>query len=280
MFSNVVHQERCSRITERSSRRGCSSTSASLRVCTTLVCSHTTRGPTDRSGGTTALSSVCSGKLLNRSGDEHRNDWDVYLSAPAYDYNSHVQRSTKTTPFELLLSKPPAYGSLHHSVTVRLAPNRKKEAFLCRMDSVLQATNWKLIRTQERYKRDFDTRVREVSRCVHTVDFVCLDPTDGSAKAQPATTDIFRNSKLRTIAVGLFHRLRNDVCTFLNDRDGGTEWTSAHHAAYGPFLSQLVPSSATPADLAAKICTSPTYTVEKLLNHRITYDNNTKFLVK
>ena len=39
--------------------------------------------------------------------NEHQDDWDVYLGPLTYAYKSHVHRSTRTTPFELVLSRPP-----------------------------------------------------------------------------------------------------------------------------------------------------------------------------
>ena len=37
---------------------------------------------------------------------EHHHDWDVYVGPLTYAYSSHVHRTTRTTPFELLLSRP------------------------------------------------------------------------------------------------------------------------------------------------------------------------------
>ena len=51
--------------------------------------------------------------------EEHQNDWDRYASALAYEYNNHVHMSTGTTPFELILSRPPPPFSLHKAIRQR-----------------------------------------------------------------------------------------------------------------------------------------------------------------
>ena len=38
---------------------------------------------------------------------DHQRIWDDYLPALAFSYNRCVHRSTQTTPFELVLSRPP-----------------------------------------------------------------------------------------------------------------------------------------------------------------------------
>ena len=38
---------------------------------------------------------------------EHLDDWDMYVGLLTYAYSFHVHRTTGTTPFELVLSRPP-----------------------------------------------------------------------------------------------------------------------------------------------------------------------------
>ena len=38
--------------------------------------------------------------------DEHQNDWDKYATPLTYAYNCLVHRSTRTTPFDLVLTRP------------------------------------------------------------------------------------------------------------------------------------------------------------------------------
>ena len=93
--------------------------------------------------------------------EEHQNDWDRYASALTYAYNNHVHRGTGTTPFELILSRPPPPFSLHKAIRQRPAMERRdRQEFLKQLDEAIQKPYGRLKKSQKRYKRDFDTRVR------------------------------------------------------------------------------------------------------------------------
>ena len=47
--------------------------------------------------------------------NEHQDDWDVYVGPLTYACNSHVHRTTRATPFELVLSRPPPAFSLRRA---------------------------------------------------------------------------------------------------------------------------------------------------------------------
>lgn len=129
---------------------------------------------------------------------EHRKDWDVYLSALAYAYSSREHRFTKSTLFEPFFSSNLYVLSLHHSVKARPLSDRiAKKDFLCRADGVLQTANANPISTQDRYKRVFGKRVREVSRIVQAEDDFCLDSLDGSSRPQPTTPDTLLSANSR-----------------------------------------------------------------------------------
>lgn len=147
------------------------------------------------------------------------------------------------------------------------------------MDGVLQTAYGNLIPTQEWYKQDFDTRTWEVSGNIHPGDYVYFDRTDDNSKPQPTTPETAPDSKLRTIAIGPFRVLSNEIRNSLIERDGVIELVSADHMAYAPSPPQPVPSSATPAAFAAEIRTVSTYDVDKLLNCRVADDDSTEFLV-
>ena len=53
--------------------------------------------------------------MLRNYDGEHQNDWDVYVGLLTYAYNSHVHRTTRTTPFKLVLSRPPPEFSLRRA---------------------------------------------------------------------------------------------------------------------------------------------------------------------
>ena len=53
--------------------------------------------------------------MLRNYVNERRSDWDEYASALTYAYNNHVHQSTATTPFDLVLLRPPPAFSLYHN---------------------------------------------------------------------------------------------------------------------------------------------------------------------
>ena len=46
---------------------------------------------------------------------ENQNDWDEFAFVLTYAYTNHVHRSTRTTPFDLVVSRPPPAFSLYHN---------------------------------------------------------------------------------------------------------------------------------------------------------------------
>lgn len=212
---------------------------------------------------------------------EHQNDWDVYHFAPTYAYTNHVHRSTKTTPYELFLSRPPSSLSLLFSIPARQALDRAtKEKSLRRMDPTLQTAYGNPVCTQKRYKQEFYKRVREVSRNIHTGRYMYLDTTDGSSQPRPTSPDTTTANKLRNSVIGLFEVLSSDVRTFVIDRDKIIERVSANFVALARPVFQPVLFSATLAALAAKIQTGHTNTVERVSEHRADRHGVLKFLVK
>ena len=50
--------------------------------------------------------------MLRNYVNEHQDDWDVYVGPLTYAYNSHAHLTTRTTLFELVLSRAPPEFSL------------------------------------------------------------------------------------------------------------------------------------------------------------------------
>ena len=82
-----------------------------------------------------------------------------------------VHRSTGTTPFDLVLSRPPAQPLVdlrllehqpgEHARDRRVRVTEAKQAFLDRLNAAVTKARSNLERTQQRYKRNFDARVRQ-----------------------------------------------------------------------------------------------------------------------
>ena len=121
--------------------------------------------------------------MLRNYVNEHQNDWDEFASVLTYVYNNHIHRSTGTTPFDLVFSRPPPDFSLSHNERgVRKPSEEQREHCIEQLEATLQKVYDRLLKTQQRYKRDFDKRVRSANRNIRPGDYVYLDPTDGTTK--------------------------------------------------------------------------------------------------
>ncbi|CDF40838.1 unnamed protein product [Chondrus crispus] len=211
--------------------------------------------------------------MLRNYVGEHQDDWDVYVGPLTYAYNSHVHRTTRTTPFELVLSRPPPEFSLRRADGDAPPSNRgnQRAEFLKTLDSTIQKAYGSLRRTQARYKRDFDKRIRRINSRLRPGEYVYLNPTDGAKTS----------NKLASPAVGPYRVLANDRRIITIDRDGVTERVSADRCVYAPPpIDAPRASTTTPRDLADKVTAGTQYAVERLLRHRVMEDGTTEFLIK
>ena len=77
--------------------------------------------------------------MLRNYVKEHHNDWDRYATALTYLFNCDVHHSTNTSPFNLVLSRPPAECSRHHSAMLRAPPTaEQKNNYAKRLDDLIQ----------------------------------------------------------------------------------------------------------------------------------------------
>ena len=120
--------------------------------------------------------------MLRNYVNEHQDDWNEYVTALTYAYNTSVHRSTGTTPFDLVLSHPPARFTLHYDVAEpRFDPNSKKsrEDYIRRLEMAILKARDRLKKTQLRYKQEFDKRICVSNRNIFAGQYIYLDPRDG-----------------------------------------------------------------------------------------------------
>ena len=92
--------------------------------------------------------------MLRNYVNEHQDNWDRYTTALTYAYNNHVHRSTGTTPFSLVLSRPPPEFSLHHSIRSRARSTQdQRNDYVKRLDDSIHHTT----PTRESSPRKHDT---------------------------------------------------------------------------------------------------------------------------
>ena len=164
-------------------------------------------------------------EMLRNYVNEHRNDWYRYATALTYAYNCDVHRSTDTTPFNLVLSRPPPEFSLQNSVKLLAPPKaEQKNDYARRLDGAIQMAYSRLMKTQQRYKRDLDKRIKKIKRNIREDDDVYIDPTDGMSKTV----------KLESSALGTFRVLKNDGRTLVIQRNEDVERINADRITYAP----------------------------------------------
>ena len=211
--------------------------------------------------------------MLRNYVNEHQDDWDVYVGPLTYAYNSHVHRNTHTTPFELVLSRPPPNFSLRRADGDTPPSDRgtQRAEFLETLDATIQKAYESLRRTQARYKSDFDKRVRRINARLKRGDYVYMNFTDRARTS----------NRLASPAVGPYRVLASDQRTITIDRDGVTQRVSADHCVYAPPPANAPrASTTTPVDLSDKVTEGTQYSVKRLLKHRVVEDGTTEFLVK
>ena len=214
--------------------------------------------------------------MLRNYVNEHQDDWDEYVTALTYAYNTSVHRSTGTTPFDLVLSHPPARFTLHYDVgEPRYDPNSKKsrEDYIRRLEMAILKARDRLKKTQLRYKQDFDKRIRVSNRNILAGQYIYLDPRDGEKV----------HGKLGPIAEGPYRVLLNDKRTFVIQRGEVVERVNSDRVTYAPPPENAPPIlrfEASTADILEKNIDGQTYLVDKLLEHSIHDDGSMHFLVK
>lgn len=176
--------------------------------------------------------------------NDHQNDLSTNLSSINCTYNNPIKRSTQTTPFELVSSRPSSPFSLHRSVSSRSAPDREsKKQFLYRIDGSIQNVYGHLIHVQELYKKDIGRWIREVNWNIKVDQYVFLDEADCQSKPRQPTADTAPNSRLRSPAIGPCLLLSSDKRTFVIDRDSEVERLTKERVVHAPPPSHPPPGT-------------------------------------
>ena len=100
-----------------------------------------------------------------------------------------VHRSTGATPFELVLSRPPPPFDLHHSTSRRLQGKAKFEHadYVERLETTVTKARANLSAAQERYKRDFEKRIKHKLTQIEAGDWVSVDPVQRTGPTNKLT---------------------------------------------------------------------------------------------
>ena len=202
--------------------------------------------------------------------EDHPTDWCRYVRALCYAYNTAIHRSTGTTPFELVLSRPPPEFGLRHSPGRRLSRKQRKD-LADRLEVAIGKARASLAKTQAKYKADFDKRVRR-SRKMKVGEAVYLDISDGS-----------KRDKLAFQVSGPFRMVGvvKDGNTVVIQRGDVVERVSMNRIARAPSSDPPVnPTHATsPEELSEKETEGAVYRFRKILDHRERADGTLEFKI-
>ena len=99
---------------------------------------------------------------------------------------------------------------------------------------MMQTAYSRLMKTQQRYRRDFDQRIKKIKRSIREGDYVYIYPTDGISKT----------GKLESPGLGPFRVLKNDGRTVVIQRNEDVERINADRITYAPPPGNAPPSEA------------------------------------
>jgi len=198
--------------------------------------------------------------------------WDRYVTTLTNAYNCLVHSSTGTTLFDLVFSRLPPPFSLHRSVSLHKKPTTaQRNKFMRKLEAAMNTANDTLLKSQMRYKRNFDSSIRRAHRTIHTGEYVYVDPTDGATKG----------AELGNHALGPYRVLEND-----KKRSSSKERTRSNASTVAACRTSSPenvpppePFAKTPLDVE-KNREGPTYIVDRLVAHHVADDGSLDFDVK
>ena len=105
---------------------------------------------------------------------DHPKDWDLHSDAITFAYNCQPQTSTSLAPFELVLSRPPGPIALKGQPSEPMGTSSFKEKWKAWLTKGISETRERLKAAQDRYKRNYDKRLRRDIEDINPGDQVYL----------------------------------------------------------------------------------------------------------
>jgi len=168
---------------------------------------------------------------------EDQMHWDEYLPALSYAYNRCIHRATNTTPFDLILTRPPPALGTEKLVHEGHSRAWSRDQWNKTLKQAYNKANKSLNRMQARYKRDFDKSVSSPNRNLRAGDRVFVDFTESSHDE----TKLERSkSKLDYKTGGPYTVIANFGHTFDVEIDGIPERLSSDRVRPAPLTTTAV----------------------------------------
>lgn len=187
---------------------------------------------------------------LRRFIADHPKDWDMYADALTYAYNNQVHAATGCTPMELVLSRAPPHLAMEQFTPELKDAHTAREQWLSQLGSHMGRIRHNLNKAQQRYKDNFDRRLRQRRKEFTTGGYAFLRVEKSSERPG-------RRHKLAPVAAGPFPVIRIGEQTIIIERPSGIrEEVSIDRAEPAPIPPGSIPF--TPALLRAKDSTAQT----------------------
>jgi len=125
--------------------------------------------------------------------EDHQDNWDELVSVLALAYNSRPRRTTGVAPMDLVTPRRLSNFSLER-MPDGMTPDpsqsvaEAKDAFLESLKALLPQVRDSISKTQARYKRDYDKKVRPRRVLVTSGDWVYLRNHTRKHKLDPKVT--------------------------------------------------------------------------------------------
>ena len=165
---------------------------------------------------------------------EHQKDWPEYVGPLTYAYNTQVHRSTGCKPFELVLPRVPEPLAMELTLSEEgvSTPRQERTRFRDHLRNLMSTATERLRQSQERYKRNFDSRVRRTRQGLEVGHYVFLqrethNQTDSEGQRM--------RRKLLPVADGPFKVVKLDENTVTILRDGLLDRVSKDRISRAPL---------------------------------------------
>lgn len=164
--------------------------------------------------------------LRHYIGDNQR-EWDLYSDPLTFAYNATVHRVTGIAPFKLVLSRSPRPLSLENFQTTAEFSDRSQfqSKFQTTLRALMDTARKNMSIAQDRYKRDFDKRLRRPIQKLVVGNYVFVRKEYGSGE---------RRTKLSPIVDGPFQVASLDSNTVTVLRNGEEEKLSRDRVVQSP----------------------------------------------
>ena len=170
----------------------------------------------------------------------HGRDWDRFSHAITFAYTNTVHRAAGITPLDLFLTRPPKPLNLENVEKINheaLGPRREKTKFSQRLKLLMKTADARLEKSQARYKRDFDKRVRQFNTRLKPGDLVLVkreSATESVERSRAARGAAIGHHKLRSKATGPYQVVAVTTSTVTIMRDGLTDKVSRDRVVRAP----------------------------------------------